>query len=233
MTSPAPAPDDLDPLARQKIFKQTLWVWFFTMVAIRLVHELQRIPAIAEYTMIFTAAILIYVPIWIFHRRKERVDFFEKDHIAFLKSLGWFLAVSIVIFPIMEIGNRYYQEIAFHKHYVGVNYKGILQFAFFQLVVIAIPEELFYRGYIQPQLNRIWGRPWRILGAPVGKSLFFTSFIFALSHSLIQLQWWHFSIFFPSLVFGWLRERTGAITAGSLFHALSNVFSYWVVHNYR
>ncbi|MDX1387372.1 MAG: type II CAAX endopeptidase family protein [bacterium] len=222
-----------DPQDRRKLLKQTLWVWFLAMVAIRLLHELQRIPKLADLTMILTAAILIYVPLWVFHRRKEKMAFFEGNLKSLLISIGWFLAVSLVIFPLIEIGNRFYQDIIFHRHYVGGNYQGMLQFAFFQLVVVAIPEEIFYRGFMQPQFNRLWGRPWRFLGAPFGKGLIFTSFLFALSHSLIQLQWWHFSIFFPGLVFGWLRERTGAVTASALFHATSNLFSYWVINNYR
>lgn len=222
-----------DPVERKKILKQTLWVWFITMLAIRGFHELQRIPALRDYTLVLTAAALIYVPIWIFYRRKERVGFFEPDLKSLGKSLLWFLAVSMVVFPILEIGNRFYQEIIFHRSYVGGNLKGLASFAFFQLVIVAIPEEIFYRGFMQVQLNRVWGRPWKLLGAPVGKGFWFTAVIFAFSHSLIQLQWWHFSIFFPGLVFGWLREKTNSITASALFHALSNSYSFWVIHNYR
>jgi len=203
------------------------------MVGIRVCHELRRIPALSEYITIFTAVLLIYVPIWVLHRRKEKIDFFERTWGDLLKSLGWFVGVSVVIFPLLEILNRYFQQIAFHNHYVGGNYQGLAKFAFFHLIVVAIPEEIFYRGYLQYQLNRVWGRPRKFLGAPIGISLLLTSLLFAFSHSFIQLQWWHFSIFFPSLVFGWLRERTGSVTASSLFHALANTYSYWVALNYR
>ena len=33
------------------------------------------------------------------------------------------------------------------------------------------------------------------------------------------------AVFFPALVFGWLRARTGGIGASMLFHALCNVYS--------
>jgi membrane protease YdiL (CAAX protease family) len=224
---------DLEAMMRRQILKQTLWVWSFSMVAIRLLHELQRIRMLKDYTLVLTAAILIYLPVWVYHRRRETVSFFENSFNDLVKSLGWFLVISVAIFPILEVGDRYFQEIFFNARYVGGNYKGLLTFALFQLVLVAIPEEIFYRGYVQPQLNRVWGRPWKFLGASFGKSLIFTSFLFAFSHSLIQLKWWHFSIFFPSLVFAWLRERTGAVTAGALFHTLSNTYSYWAAHNYR
>lgn len=222
-----------DVLERKKILKQTLWVWFFTMVAIRGFHELQRIPALRDYTLVFTAAALIYIPIWIFYRRKERVGFFEPNLKTLGKSFLWFLIMCLAIFPILEVGNRFYQDIFFHRGFSGGNFRGLASFAFFQLVIVAIPEEIFYRGYMQLQFNRIWGRPWKLLGVPIGKGFWVTAVLFAFSHSLIQLQWWHFSIFFPGLVFGWLREKTGSITASALFHAASNCYSFWVMNNYR
>lgn len=224
---------DLENMVRRQILKQTLWVWFISMAAIRIFHEFQRFPALKDYTLVLTAAVLIYLPVWVYHRRRESVTFFERTFPELLRSLVWFVLVSAVIFPIIEVGDRYFQDIFFNARYVGGNYKGLATFALFQLILVAIPEEIFYRGYVQPQLNRVWGRPWRFLGASFGKSLIFTSFLFAFSHSLIQLKWWHFSIFFPSLAFGWLREKTGAVTAGALFHTLSNTFSWWAAHNYR
>lgn len=231
--------DDLPPVPPlesgldRRLLKSTLWVWFLTMMVIRILHDLQRIPFFAKYDAIFTAVILIYVPVVVFYRRGERVDFFERSVKQFLTSLGWVAVLSAVIFPLLEIGNHYFQALIMGKHYVGGNYQGLAKIFLFNLVAIAIPEEIFYRGYLQYQLNRVWGRPWRFLGTPIGKSLLITSVLFALSHSLIQLEWWHFAIFFPALVFGWLREKTGAVTAGALFHALSNVYSYWILLNYR
>jgi membrane protease YdiL (CAAX protease family) len=225
--------NNLENTERRQILKQTLWVWFFSMLAIRLFHELQRFNQLKDYSLVLTAAVLIYLPVWIYHRRGDTVSFFERDFTGLFKSIGWFLILAAAIFPVIEVGDRYFQDIFFNARYVGGNYKGLATFAAFQLVLVAIPEEIFYRGYIQPQLNRVWGRPWKLFGACFGKSLIFTSLLFAFSHSLIQLKWWHFSIFFPSLAFGWLRERTGAVTAGALFHTLSNTFSYWAAHNYR
>lgn len=217
----------------QGLLRQTLIVWLSTMLAIRLIHELSRVPVFREYVMLGTALTLIYVPVWILWRRKERVDFFETSFIQLLSSLGWFLLLAVAIFPLVEIANRFYQGRFFHLHYVGGNYRGLANTALFQLLLVALPEEFFFRGYMQVQLNRIWPKKWRLLGVPIGRSLFVTSLIFAFSHSLIHQQWWHFSIFFPALAFGWLREKTGAITASVLFHALCNIYSYWVMLNYK
>jgi membrane protease YdiL (CAAX protease family) len=222
-----------DSSADRSLLQPTLWIWFGTMVGVRLIQELHRVPLLSDYTAVATAALLIYVPLLVLWRRREKISFFEGSWRQFFVSLFWFAAVSVVIFPLLETANRYYQEIFFHHRYTGGHYRGLLNFFLIQLGLVAFPEEIFYRGYLQHQLNRVWGRPWRFLGAPIGKGLFVTSILFALSHSLIQLQWWHFSIFFPSLVFGWLREKTGAVTAGALFHALANTYTYWIALNYR
>jgi membrane protease YdiL (CAAX protease family) len=93
----------------------------------------------------------------------------------------------------------------------------------YHLFFVAIPEEMFYRGYLQTRLNEVWAPRWSVWGARLGPGLLVTCVLFAFGHSLVILQWWHVFIVFPSLLFGWLRERTGGIVAGALFHAWCNV----------
>ncbi len=93
----------------------------------------------------------------------------------------------------------------------------------YHLFFVAVPEELFYRGYVQSRLDEVWPARWQVFGALVGPGLLISSLIFALGHSVVLAQWWHPAIFFPSLVFGWLRARTGGVMAGAFFHAASNI----------
>ncbi|MCB9680381.1 MAG: CPBP family intramembrane metalloprotease [Alphaproteobacteria bacterium] len=93
----------------------------------------------------------------------------------------------------------------------------------YHLFFVGIPEEIFYRGYVQSRLDEVWAPRWRIAGATLGPGWLVTCLVFALGHSLVAFQWWHFAIFFPSLVFGWMRARSGGILAGAFFHAWSNV----------
>lgn len=226
-------PEEANKNETRKLLKQTFLIWIATMAAIRILHELQRFPFFRDYIMLLTALMLIYVPVWVLWQRKERIEFFETSWGQLARSIGWFLLVSVIIFPLIETGNRYFQYYFFHLRYLGGHYRGMANAALFHLLLVALPEEFFFRGYMQFQLDRIWGKPWRLLGANIGWSLLVTSLFFAFSHSLIHQQWWHFSIFFPALLFGWLREKTGAITASVLFHALCNVYSFWVVSNYK
>lgn len=99
-----------------------------------------------------------------------------------------------------------------------------LLLALVQLLVVAAPEELFYRGWMQTAWAR--GSPGRgvtVLGARLGAGFVATQALFALGH-LVVLQPWRLATFFPGLLFGWLRERTGNVVAPVVAHALSNLF---------
>jgi membrane protease YdiL (CAAX protease family) len=93
-----------------------------------------------------------------------------------------------------------------------------------QLLVVAVPEELFYRGWMQTAWARTApGRGMRVLGARLGAGFVWTQLLFAAGH-LVVLQPWRLSTFLPGLWFGWLRERHGSIVAPVVAHALSNLF---------
>lgn len=92
-----------------------------------------------------------------------------------------------------------------------------------QLLVVALPEELFYRGWMQTT----WaatdpGRGVRVLGARLGRGFFATQALFAAGH-LVVLDASRLATFLPGLLFGWLRARTGDLAASVWLHALSNL----------
>lgn len=94
-----------------------------------------------------------------------------------------------------------------------------------QVLVVALPEELFYRGWMQGR----WaasdpGRGVEVLGARLGAGFLRTQALFALGHLAAGPQPWRLGTFLPGLVFGWLRARTGDVAAPVLVHALSNLF---------
>ena len=92
-----------------------------------------------------------------------------------------------------------------------------------QILVIACPEEIFFRGYMQTRLNDLFVRRARVLGTPLSASVLVTSALFALGHFVIHPDPSRLAVFFPSLLFGWLRERSGSVVASGLFHGLCNV----------
>ncbi len=93
-----------------------------------------------------------------------------------------------------------------------------------QFLVVALPEELFYRGWMQTSwARRAPERGIRVLGARLGAGFVWTQALFAAGH-LVRLQPWRLGTFLPGLWFGWLRARTGNVVAGVVAHALSNLF---------
>ena len=93
----------------------------------------------------------------------------------------------------------------------------------YHVFFVAIPEEFFYRGYFQTRLNEVFPRKFVLFGIPFGHGLWIAALFFAFGHSVVTVRWWHFFTFFPGLAFGLLRERTGTVIAGALFHAFCNV----------
>jgi membrane protease YdiL (CAAX protease family) len=91
-----------------------------------------------------------------------------------------------------------------------------------QLLGVALPEEFFFRGYLQSQLNRSLPGRYTLLGARCGAALPATAALFALCHVPAggpgQLM-----VFFPGLLYGWLRERTDSVVVPTVYHAASNL----------
>jgi len=103
--------------------------------------------------------------------------------------------------------------------------RDFIWLALSQIVVVAVPEELFFRGYLMGRFEERWPSRRRLLGAPVGWPLLLSSALFALGHVLVDFDLQRLAVFFPGLAFGWMRARTGSIAAGALFHALCNLLS--------
>jgi uncharacterized protein len=99
---------------------------------------------------------------------------------------------------------------------------GYLDLGLGHLLAVALPEEAFFRGYLQSELAR--KTPTSTFRAQA-LAIFLTSVIFALGHFLTFPHPARLAVFFPSLAFGVLRARTGGIGASVLFHALCNLYS--------
>lgn len=92
-----------------------------------------------------------------------------------------------------------------------------------QMLVVALPEEFFYRGFIQTRLRDAYPQGKIFWGARLGPAFLLTALLFALGHLAI-FQVWRLAVFFPALLFGWLRERTGTVFGSSVFHAACNLY---------
>lgn len=93
-------------------------------------------------------------------------------------------------------------------------------FMLMQLLLVALPEEVFFRGYLQQKLGNTI------------KGIMVVSLLFALGHFVtlclggdhgLPLCYQAILTFFPSLVMGYLYMASGTLWASIIFHFLANL----------
>lgn len=87
---------------------------------------------------------------------------------------------------------------------------------------VAFAEEFFYRGYMTLRFEERWPPSRRFLGAPLGLAAVLAAALFAVGH-LLEPAPWRLFVFFPALVFAWLRARTDTIVGAAICHFVFNV----------
>lgn len=140
------------------------------------------------------------------------------------RALQWAGLAALITFPPFYYGFRFYYELGAAGFLLELPHR-LLDELSGQLFVIALPEEAFFRGYLQTRLDQRWPPRWRVLGASLGPGWLVTAGIFAVGHVLTTPNPGRLAVFFPALAFGWLRARTGGVGAGVAYHAACNVFS--------
>ena len=145
-------------------------------------------------------------------------------------ALLWALGMGLLFLPLFWLGFLWWWRIKVPFHAprlgsLGSDFSG-------QLLVIALPEEAFYRGYLQSALDEVYKPRWRVLGAELGPGLLLTSALFALGHLYTEFNSARLAVFFPSLAFGYLRARTRGVGSGVVFHALCNLFASYLGQSY-
>ena len=81
--------------------------------------------------------------------------------------------------------------------------------------MVALPEELFFRGFLLGLLEQRFPPKRRILGGGVGLALVISAATFALIHLPKDGDPRALATFFPGLLFGWMRSATGSILAST------------------
>ena len=147
------------------------------------------------------------------------------------KALFWALAFSTVIAVPFYFGWMWWWHPTM-KLSLEVRLQDFGSDVLGQLLLIALPEEAFYRGYLQTRLDDAIPPKWKVFGATIGPSLLLGAAIFAIGHVVTIRAPARLGVFFPALIFGWLRARTGGIGAGVAFHAYCNIYSEMLGRGY-
>ncbi len=213
------------------------------------------VPFLRVHHQLFIAALFLFVPTEILIRRNESFTEYGLSHRPLGKGLLVFFVTSLVVFPLFALGFYvFYQHVCgavvagqrllwglvpapgqylsmcrgFVQRWSLSSLRvppGYWEKVLGQLIAVGLTEEYFFRGYIQTRLETVWPSRRRFLWAPVGPSLVVASVLFALGHLLVDFNALRLAVFFPGLVFGWMRNLTGSILAGVLFHAAANLVS--------
>lgn len=92
-----------------------------------------------------------------------------------------------------------------------------------QLLVVALPEEAFFRGYVQGRLAAVMPARRRVFGVPFGAAEVLASALFAVIHLFAHPAPSRLLVFFPGLLFAWLAARNRNVIGATVHHALSNL----------
>ena len=201
------------------------------------------LPWIGQVGSALVSVTFLYVPVIAAWRRHEVLDDYGFHLEPLRRGLVTAGVAIAVIFPIFALGYFAFYEIACDSsllahlvprnmctHYTG--FAGIhapaltadfAEFCLLQLVVVALPEELFFRGFLLEMLERRFPPKRRILGGGVGLALVLSAAAFALIHLPKDGDPRALATFFPGLLFGWMRSSTRSIMASTITHGASNI----------
>ncbi|MCC6808627.1 MAG: CPBP family intramembrane metalloprotease [Deltaproteobacteria bacterium] len=214
------------------------------MLFLEVIKEIARVGGYVATGLYTLAAIAqLYYPLW----RLGRLGVADPEEAVGLRpARPWFdlklaLLLSLIAFVPFIFGHHWFwtQGIELLRPGAGMRFspalpKDPLTLVLTHFLGVALPEEVFYRGFVQPRMRAAFlTRRWRILGADCGWEIPLTSAIFALGHFAGEYDPMRLGPFFPGLVFGWLRARTGSVYGAIIFHALSNVLSAFLWACYR
>jgi len=237
------------PKSRRGLLVEVLGVFGVATLICAVLWQLRGpVPFIARNLHALIAAVFLYLPTGLLLRRREDFVAYGLTLQPIGRGLLLFLAASVIVFPLFTLGLYGYYRVtcgwagagrwlplqlrSVCRRFVGSWSRARLrlpkafgQLVLAQLVVVALPEEYFFRGYVQSRLEGVWPSRRKLLDVAVGPSLVVASVLFALGHLLVDFNPLRLAVFFPALLFGWMRQATGSILAGVLFHAASNLVS--------
>jgi uncharacterized protein len=190
----------------------------------------QWVPPLRSLVGAAAVAAFLYVPVRFLERSGQdahdagwRFDRLKQD-------LAWSLIACLVILPLFSVA--YVQSLKWMAHQpdwirtwlvpdardrpfrlrlrVDLDFLGQVA----GNAAVAFSEEFFYRGYMTFRFEQRWGAVRTALAAAA---------FFALGHLLTPAPW-RLAVFFPALLFAWLRNRTGTIVGAAIAHFLCNVW---------
>jgi membrane protease YdiL (CAAX protease family) len=175
---------------------------------------------------ILVAAALL--PTWIARREFPPIGLKRRHAIRTLRTV---CMVGLCVLPIVLLGlwiaSRMRLPVPLRPAIDSRN--GWLAWLLYQLLYVAVAEEVFFRGYVQANVMRVLTR-WQCGSWTVQQSvaIVVSAGCFASAHVVVQGHALAFLTFLPGLLLAWLFVRTRSLLGPMLFHGLANV-SYGIM----
>ena len=213
------------------------------------------LPWIGHVGSALVSVLFLYVPLHVAGRRNEDLaDYgFRLEPLA--RSLAIAGVAIVVIAPLFALAFFGFYELACRSellshlaphrmcsHYGGLASLHLPHLVLFeaapprldtlsaewcvvQWLVVGLPEELFFRGFLLDRLERRFPPRRRIAGGGVGLALLLSAVAFALIHLPKEGDPRALATFVPGLVLGWMRSATGSIVASTAAHGSFNILA--------
>lgn len=186
-------------------------------------HAGAVVPLIGAYAFTIAAAVQLYWPVYSIGRRGITRETLGLTAARAKEDLLLVLLLAVIVTVPFAIGHHFWQTEIFKHSFRLRMPNDFLNNVMVQVFIVALAEELYFRGYLQERLARIWPPTKTLFGVPFGRAILVAAAVFALAHFVGEYRVDRLGPFFPALVFGLLRQRTGTIIGAILFHAYCNV----------
>jgi len=246
VTPSEPAPAFVPTTGRAALREVTI-VYALVTIAVAIVTRLKGVPLIADLVHLAVGGIFLVTAIRLADREEHGLDrhgislgglMLREEPLvralrhalpSALRESLVALGVAAVLFPPFAI--------AFYAYYAAVDVHiahdfhfriapDLASFALAQVVVVGLPEEAMFRGYVLTRLTDAFPKTTKLFGVEVSlPALVLQAALFALVHYVVDFDPQRLAVFFPGLLFGWVRAWRRGIGASILLHALSNVYA--------
>lgn len=214
---------------------EALGLFLLASAAAALLFRAQGLPLVRDNLHALVAAVFLFLPQLALGRRGD-LDAYGLRARPLAYGLRLAAVFVLGVLPLFTLGFYLYNRLlcalapglvagsCWHLAHPGLRLpSGFAMLALAQLVVVALPEELFFRGYLMGRLEDALPPSKTLFGAKVGWALVLQALLFGLGHFLVTFQPSMLTRALPGLLFGWLFARTRSILAGTLFHAACNL----------
>lgn len=251
-------------LLRNSIHREIIRVYALVCAGVFLATRARSVPWLAEYVPVVVAAIFLWTATHLAQRDVGGLDRYgiglggligpghdegspgplgmlELTRTLWaavpmaLREIGMAFIVIALVFPMFAVLFYLFHRPEHPFHWSPPEH--LLSLTFSQLVIVALPEEAFFRGYLQTRLVDAGAH-----AAEVSKKakqrlrsavpILVQAAYFGFIHVLVDLDPLRFSVFFPGLLFGVMRAERKGIGAAIVVHAASNLYSEILVRGW-